>query len=511
MKKNILLSSLCTLILFSGLSAGCSTIISKTTSTSITDNNSVTTTSLTTSAFSSTSILTTTIPLPTATAVLGTTTTQTTASTNGTIAITSPTTTASTIPAQYQSLYNQLQGYITADLNQINSAWNGSSYPVNYSAELLTADANAGPGILQPADQEMMAEELNAEASMGVKAITVQIGFPIFDPNFYELSGQNAAQAQQTVQNWISYYQGVAQAIHSRGLKMIVESNPLLSYYISSDSSFNPGDYFKSLDFVTYEQLRSQHNIIVAEQIKPDYLLLQTEPDTDSVNDFRTELNNPSQDVAMISKFVNDLQNAGIAGLHTSIQLGSGAGAWQPSWQSYISGLCAIPGLDKIDTHIYNLQPNVNQIGEIAVAEKIADIAHSAGKGASISEFWAHKSDVLPQLTGGGSDPLADIRARDMFSFWAPLDEQFLNLMGDLANYKHFDYISGFGFYNWFALTDYNSVQNPPVYPAANSTQNEVSDEQVTAMQNKSAKQALANGQLSIIGKAYQTVIANEP
>lgn len=510
MKKNILLSGLCTLILFSSLSAGCNTVISKTTSTSITNNNSVTLTSLTTSIFSPTSTLTSTIPLTAANTVLVTTTTQTTASTTGTIAITSPTAAAPAIPAQYQSLYNQLQEYITTDSNQI-SAWDGSTYPVNYSAELLTADANAGPGILQSTQQQVMIEEINEEAAMGVKAITVQIGFPIFDPDFYEFSGQTAAQAQQTVQTWISYYQSVAQAIHSRGLKMIVESNPLLSYYISSTSSFNPGNYFKSLDFATYEQLRSQHNIIVAEQIKPDYLLLQTEPDTDAVNDFRPELNNPSQDVAMITKFVNDLQSADIPGLHTSIQLGSGAGAWQPSWQSYISGLCVIPGLDKIDTHIYNLQPNVNQIGEIAVAEKIADMAHSAGKGASISEFWAHKSDVLPQLTGGGSDPLPDIRARDMFSFWAPLDEQFLNLMGDLANYKHFDYISGFGFYNWFALTDYNSLQNPPVYPAANSTQNEVSDEQVTTMQDESAKQALANGQLSIVGKAYQTVIANEP
>ena len=292
---------------------------------------------------------------------------------------------------------------------------------------------------------------------------------------------------------------------------MIVESNPLLSYYISGNSSFNPGGYFKSLDFATYEGRRSEHNVIVAEQIKPDYLLLQTEPDTDAVNDFRTEINNPSQDVAMIGKFVSDLQNAGISGLHTSIQLGSGAGAWQSSWQSYISGLCAIPGLDKIDTHIYNLQPNVNQIGEIAVAEKIADMAHSAGKGASISEFWAHKSAVLSELTGGGSDPLADIRARDMFSFWVPLDTQFFSLIGDLANYKHFDYVSGFGHYNWFALTDYNSLQNPPVYPSTNSSRNETSDEQVTNMQNESAKQALANGQLSMTGKAYQVIIVHLP
>ena len=276
-----------------------------------------------------------------------------------------------------------MQTYVNDADKQVSAAWDGNSYAVNYAAELLTADTNAGPGILQASTQQVMIEELNGEAALGVKAVTVEIGFPVFDPNFYMFNGQTATQAQQSVQTWLDYYKSLVSAIHSRGLKMIVESNPLLTYYISSQSSFNPGGYYKSLDFATYEDLRSQHNIIVAQQIKPDYFLLQTEPQTDAVNDFRQELNNPAKDTAMIGKFVTDLENAGISGLHTSILLGSGAGTWQPSWQSYISGLIAIPGLDKIDTHIYNLQPDVNQVGEIAVAIQIADMAHAAGKGVS--------------------------------------------------------------------------------------------------------------------------------
>lgn len=233
---------------------------------------------------------------------------------------------------------------------------------------------------------------MDGESSMGVKTITVEIGFPVFDQNFYVFTGRSAAQAQQSVQTWLSYYQSLARAIHSRGLKMIVESNPLLTYYISSQSTFNPGGYYKSLDFATYEQLRSEHNIIVARQIKPDYLLLQTEPQTDAINDSRPELNNPAKDTAMISKFVTDLENAGIPCLHTLMQLGSGAGTWQLDWQSYISGLISITGLDKIDTHIYNLQPDVNKLGEVTIAMQIADMAHTAGKGVSMSEFWLHKS-----------------------------------------------------------------------------------------------------------------------
>jgi hypothetical protein len=444
-----------------------------------------------------------------------TTTTETT-TVNPSTVISSSTSTKATqpstqiVPLQYLSLYTSLQQYVSDEDKQISVQWDGSIYPVNYAAELLTADTNAGPGILQSNERQVMLAELNGELTMGVKAVTVEIGFPVFDPNFYIFSGQSADQAQESVQTWLNYYESLAQAIHNLGLKMIVESNPLLTYYISSQSSFNPGSYYKSLDFVTYQKLRSEHNVIIAQQIKPDYLLLQTEPQTDAVNDFRPELNNATKDTAMISNFVTALENARIPGLHTSIQLGSGAGTWQPGWKSYFSGLMVIPGLDKIDTHIYNLQPDVNQLGEVAIAMQIADMAHSVGKGVTMSEFWFHKSTSLVGLTEAG-DTLTDIRARDMFSFWAPLDEQSFQMLSKLANYKHFDYVSAFGHYNWFALTDYNSLQSPPIYPAITNSQNEVVDNQITSLQNQLAKQALNNNQLSPTGKAYQAIISNPP
>ena len=225
---------------------------------------------------------------------------------------------------------------------------------------------------------------------------------------------------------------------------------------------------------------------------------------------FRPECNDPSQDVAMISQFVLDLENAGIPGLHSSIELGSGAGAWQNSWQQYISGLAAIPGLDKLDTHIYNLPPNINQIGEIQVAMKVADMAHAAGKGASISEFWAHKSINTDPYTGTG-DPITDVRARDLFSFWAPLDQQFLTIMTKLANYKRFDYVSAFGWYTWFSLIDYDVLSSTPVYPATSSTQNATVDAGIMAQQNQLGAQALSKQQVSPTGKAYQAAIGILP
>ena len=96
-----------------------------------------------------------------------------------------------------------------------------------------------------------------------------------------------------------------------------------------------------------------------------------------------------------------------------------------------------------------------------------------------------------------------------MFGFWTPLDVQAFQMLSDLANYKHFDYISAFGIYYWFTLISYDSLQSTPVYPAANGTENEAIDNQISLM-NTSAKQTLVSNQLSQTGKAYKSMIGSQ-
>jgi hypothetical protein len=54
-------------------------------------------------------------------------------------------------------------------------------------------------------------------------------------------------------------------------------------------------------------------------------------------------------------------------------------------------------------------------------------------------------------------------------------------------------------------------LPSPPVYPAANSTQNEAIDSQITNIQNQLAKLALAKQQFSPTGNAYKAVIMGVP
>ncbi|MGH7960416.1 MAG: hypothetical protein ACRERD_01135, partial [Candidatus Binatia bacterium] len=48
------------------------------------------------------------------------------------------------------------------------------------------------------------------------------------------------------------------------------------------------------------------------------------------------------------------------------------------------------------------------------------------------------------------------IFARDVYSFWQPLDQQFLRVMTHLAHFKQFEYVSPFWSRNFFAYLEYD-------------------------------------------------------
>ena len=118
-----------------------------------------------------------------------------------------------------------------------------------------------------------------------------------------------------------------------------------------------------------------------------------------------------------------------------------------------------------------------------------------------MSEFWANKSL-------SASESIFDIRVRDDFDFWSPLDQQMLLLMTKLANWKHFEYLTPTGWLNLYTYLDYASLPCTPAYPAAMPTPNRACDDQLQALQIRQASQALSSGASSATGQAYRALIA---
>ncbi len=347
-----------------------------------------------------------------------------------------------------------------------------------------------------------------------MNTVMVSLGFPLFDQNFYEFLGQTPTQAQQTVQNYLTFYELVAQDIHARKdingkpMRMIVEANPLLTVD-NPGTNLNPTAYYQSLSFATYEQRRSTNNVMTAQYVLPDYLILQSEPDTDARDGYRPELNTPATDVAMVQQFVNDLQAAQLPGLHSTIKLGSGMGAWQANWQQYLgtpgadTGILGIVGLDGIDNHVYYLTPQSASglATELNVSVQMIEAAHAAAKFASIAEFWPHKS-----LISGES--ALDVSARDNFDFWAPLDQQYFPVMFELANQAPLEYLSAFNNGEFYSYEPYASLPCVPVYPDPNSL-NTACDLSILTAVTATVKSALGLGLLSSSGTAYKAEITS--
>ena len=417
------------------------------------------------------------------------------------------------VPAIYQPLYQGVQSNMATDFALVNAQSTGAKYPVNYSICLTSANDNGGLRInftnLTAVDQE-----LDAAQALGLNAVMVSLGFPIFDRNFYQFLGQTPAQAQQTVQNYLTFYELVAQDIHSRKdingtpMRMIVEANPLLTVD-SLGTNMNPAAYYQSLSFATYEQRRSANTVTTAQSVQPDYLIVQSEPDTDARDDYRPELNTPVTDVAMVQLMVNNLEAAKVPGLHSTVKLGAGMGAWQADWQDYLgtpgaaTGLLGITGLDGIDNHVYYLngQSASGLANELDTSLQMIASVHGTGKFASICEFWPHKSLIV-------GESFLDVSARDNFSFWAPLDQQYIPIIFELANQGSLEYLSAFNAGEFYAYEPYASLPCVPVYPAVTASQNQACDLSILNAVTATVASALGRGQVSSTGTAYKAEIA---
>jgi hypothetical protein len=419
----------------------------------------------------------------------------------------------SNVPATYESLYQGLASDIATDAALINAQWTGAKYPVNYSASLTSANDNNGL-LTNFTNLTAVNQELNGLQALGINAVMVTVGFPIFDQNFYEFIGQTSSQAQKTVQNYQTFYQLVAQDIHGRKdsygkpMRMTVEANPLLTLD-NPGATLNAAGYYQSLSFTTYEQRRSASTVTVAQYVQPDYLIVQSEPSSDAGNDYRPELNTPATDVSMVQQIVTNLENANIPGLHSTIMLGSGMGTWQASWQQYLgtpgtaTGLLGIAGLDGIDNHVYYLTGQQSSSGlnsELSVSLQMIGSAHAAGKFASIAEFWPNKSLIVGESN-------IDVEARNTFALWAPLDQEFMPMMFKLANTNSLEYLSAFNDELFFASEPYVALPCLPIYPDPGAV-NLSCDNSILSAASVVAELALGLGQLSSLGTSYQADIA---
>jgi uncharacterized protein (TIGR03437 family) len=351
------------------------------------------------------------------------------------------------VPSDYASLYQLVESNISAFAALIPSQSASQPTSTLMSGDLQYANGNSGLKLLKAANQQDMQQELARLKSLGLTAVTVTMGLPLMNPDFYTFNGD-----PQDFQSMLAVYQNLQKSIHQSGMKMIVESAVLYPGYFSANSGFNLTGYYASLSDTDFVAARAKNVLTIAQQIGPDYINLNSEPDTDLELTGRTNLYGAPQAYAAM----NETLITQVRAQSVTIPIGAGVGTWLNGQAGAADWVQALLGtdIDYLDLHVYatnyNFLPN---------AITYADMALEAGKQVAISECWDLK-ETNQEFTGTTVNNEASYYARDTFSFWAPVDTAFVEAFVNFANWKGLLYVSPFWTRYYWAYLNYNHEQS---------------------------------------------------
>ncbi len=352
------------------------------------------------------------------------------ATTPGLPATSSPSTTAEElplVPAEYQPLYTELEAELTHFEGILNQKWDHSQGQTIMATELAYANGNVGETLLNAnsmANNRLLLDRLQA---MGVKGVVVAVKYPLLKPDFPRSA------------EYLQFFKDIVVECHRRGITVLVESGAVFAGTPYSPLQVDWSGYTTA----TFLQGLQDELVLIAREIKPDYLTLANEPVTEE--GLTGLMITPAVWRDFISSTMGKIDRSG------GILLGAGTGTWENP--AYINTIIGMPGLDYIDLHIYPL----NKDG--ALLERglnYAMQARAAGQRVTISEAWLWKASA--EELGNGLGDAEKAMNRDVYSFWYPLDARYIQDIMGLADSTDMDFVSFFWTRYFFAYLDYGQT-----------------------------------------------------
>lgn len=383
-----------------------------------------------------------------------------------------PTLTAQAVPPSYADLYAALSSRLASFETTVATRWNGTRSNVAFSAELLTANANRGTALLNASAYSGVQLELSRYAAMGLKAVTVSLGFPILDPAFFA----NVSEYQ----GFLAFYKRLAADVHADGMKLVIDAAVLFPTY----ADLPVAAYYANLTYAEYIQRRVAMTVLTARELAPDWLAFGEEPDTEQ-SITGQPVNSPTAYTAFANAVTANVTAAGL-----TVPIGAGVGTWHPAWRGFAAAYAANTSLAFVDVHVYPVNYDL-----LTRLWDIADLVHAGGKAVGIGEAWLYKARDSELSSGVYFD---SIFQRDAYDFWAPLDGRFL---ADLVNYSHAESLAFLSPYWSKFLHAYLSYATAASMTYAQETQ----------ASNYAAYQAMLAGRLSPSGTTYVAAINGFP
>ena len=367
--------------------------------------------------------------------------------------------TAAAVPERFQALYAELNSELAAIVRTLPEP--SAQSKTAFGAELLAANGNAGQALLLPQAMTSVRFYLDQMQALGVQGVSVQISDPLLMPDFPRSS------------EYLEFYKNVAAEVRRRGLLLMVESGPVFSG--TDYSNVDVGGRWR--DKEQYFRDRRVQLEIIAREIRPDFLSLGNEPDTERM---LTRLSFSLDDyIAFLRETISVVRVPG------GPRLGAGTGSWDDP--QYVTRFVDELPLDFIDLHIYPLtNGKQDYIGRLI---ELSRLAKSRGRDIVIGEAWLYKasaSEVQARI------PYGEVYGRDYYSFWAPLDALYVDMVGRLAQREGISFVSFFWSKYLFGYLSYEDATSR--LPAT----------ELIRLSNRAAVQAMSQGDVSPAGRALR-------
>lgn len=374
---------------------------------------------------------------------------------------------SSPVPSEFQLLYGTLSSDLASFETTLDQSWDGSHGDTILAAELLYANGNIGEALLHPETVTRVRLMLDRLQEIGVSGVGIQIADPMLDPAFPRSA------------EYLEFYKDVVSEVHRRGLKAMVETGPVFADTIFSPVQWDWSGYTNEQYFRT----RQAQLLLIAREIRPDYLSLGNEFTTEEMltglKFTRREYLNYLRDT--LSKL--DRPGGTLAG--------AGTGTWEDP--AYLEEMISATSLDFINLHMYPVGRDGSLLKQ---ALEIALKARAAGKRVVIGETWLYKA-TPQELAGSPGGNFTEIIGRDVYSFWAPLDARYMEDVVKLADVTGMDFVNFFWTSYFFANLDYES------------TSRLASESELNRQVNQAAFASMEAGQLSDLGRQYQQFLKN--
>jgi len=365
------------------------------------------------------------------------------------------------VPYRYQALYHELHSKLRSLKAAIESIGKEKRFDTAFGVELLVANSNRGEILLKERVFQATALTLDRLKDLGVRGVALSIQYPILTRSF-----------PRSIE-YRDFYRRVSREVRRRGFALIVEIGTM---FREPEFSSIRVDY-RGLTMARFNSgLREMAQTII-EDLQPDYLTLLTEPDTQEQN---TGLE------FSVSSFAATIRSLAEGLTHQGVRLGAGAGTWDDI--KYFKALAVIPELDYLDLHIYPIQRDL-VVDRVIRAARIAQNSH---KSVSIGEAW------LQKVSGRelGSISPVNAFARDVYSFWQPLDEMFLEVIVNLCSRIDAEFCSFFWMKYLYGYLEYNA-----------GTKNLKPQELITKIDRVAGRRILANTP-SGTGNTFKSLVA---